>query len=1108
MSLVLAVEPDNAQASILKKILRGRIDAEVLVVSETAAAIQAIHGRVPDLVLVSSLLSPREEDALFAHLRSLDGASHLQTLTIPQLRRGKKQAADGAFSVFRKKKVETTATGCDPALFVQEVESYLARAHELKAHPPVASPINAPPPPPEPAHEPIIQEPVVPHAVAPDALPADSFDSFVSDVPETISQSPVTGSPITDFNAGFESFAQADSAPALSSIFDGTPAPSPSTIEPRSFESVPPPLTFDPVVPALTLEPAWHQPNEMAVVSVEETSVLAESRHVGATAVMSSADEGWVDLELDRLINELGLESSRVEVREREADLAHAEAAAQATLFAEIERVQQEAEERRRAELARLQAEAEEERLRAVNQARADAEEQARNALAAELARVRQEAEQVLAEAEAAKVKELERVQAEAEQARLDEVARLQAEADERADAAARQAHELAEAAQQAREAAEAQVRQARQAAEAETRQAREVAEAAEQARDAAEIQARQAREAAEADARQARELAEAAQQARAAAEAQAREVREAAEIEARQAREAAQLEARQVRAAAEAEAQKAMASELARVRAEVEKTLNGELERARADADALHTAELTRVQAEADAMRVAAAENARVNAEAAASRALETEVNRVRAEAEARLKNEIETIRQEAARTRQAEQSETRQTAEKVREAALRDTRAIAEAANQTLESEIRRVRAEADAKLAAELAKARAEAEQQRNAELEEIKSQVAEMREAAALHARTAAAEAIAQEVKRATAETPRVVRKAPNVVKLKSGSAPVVSPRHALPTPSVARHDTVAGHNSGATASVSPPAAGQDSVDYYNLWKEETPPPPAPVASDPEAESESAFDFSAFIDIARTKKFVWPAAAALLLVLGGGYAANRFWKSDTVAAQPAAVAEPEPTPAPVTPAARLGEIVVEATPAGAAVSLDGVTVGKAPLKLSNVKPGKHTIVLQSSSGAITRKITVKPGETAHLSESIFSGWIAIFSGVPLTISIDGKPHGTTDDGQITLAPGNYNVELSSERFNYHEAKSVHIEPGQIISYSVKLPVTPLHLDAPDGMEVSIDGQSAGVTPLSELTVPIGTHEIAGRGADGAERRKSVEAKADEPAQVNLR
>src|SRR4051812_23841093 len=119
MSIVLAVEPDSTQANILRKILRGRIDADLIVVATKDAAIGALSARVPDLVLVSTLLPPRDEDGLFAHLRSLDGSSHLQTLTIPQLRRRSKPVVQTAFSRFRKKPA-SAPSGCDPDLFLEE----------------------------------------------------------------------------------------------------------------------------------------------------------------------------------------------------------------------------------------------------------------------------------------------------------------------------------------------------------------------------------------------------------------------------------------------------------------------------------------------------------------------------------------------------------------------------------------------------------------------------------------------------------------------------------------------------------------------------------------------------------------------------------------------------------------------------------------------------------------------------------------------------------------------------------------------------------------------------------------------------------------------------
>jgi len=134
--LVLAIEPDLRQAAIVKRVVKERVQAEVVVVDSRDAAIAAIKAAIPDVVLVSMLLSPRDEADLFAHLRTLEGAAHLQTHTIPQLASALGPGEDGGgglFSAFRRKKPSASVpAGCDPDLFADEVRVYLERAAEKK----------------------------------------------------------------------------------------------------------------------------------------------------------------------------------------------------------------------------------------------------------------------------------------------------------------------------------------------------------------------------------------------------------------------------------------------------------------------------------------------------------------------------------------------------------------------------------------------------------------------------------------------------------------------------------------------------------------------------------------------------------------------------------------------------------------------------------------------------------------------------------------------------------------------------------------------------------------------------------------------------------------
>ena len=136
--LVLAIEPDLRQAAIVKRIVREKVLADVAVVDSRDAALEAMRTTMPDVLLLSALMSPRDEDELIAHLRTLEDADHLQTHTIPQLASAlgpnEERASRGLLSAFRRKKKAQGAapSGCDPDMFAEEIRAYLQRAADKK----------------------------------------------------------------------------------------------------------------------------------------------------------------------------------------------------------------------------------------------------------------------------------------------------------------------------------------------------------------------------------------------------------------------------------------------------------------------------------------------------------------------------------------------------------------------------------------------------------------------------------------------------------------------------------------------------------------------------------------------------------------------------------------------------------------------------------------------------------------------------------------------------------------------------------------------------------------------------------------------------------------
>src|SRR5215467_10903703 len=84
MTLIVAIEPDRRQANNVSAMVRHRLKAELLLATSADEAIRALKGRVPDVILTSALLSPKDESVLADWLRTLGAAAaHIQTLTIP-----------------------------------------------------------------------------------------------------------------------------------------------------------------------------------------------------------------------------------------------------------------------------------------------------------------------------------------------------------------------------------------------------------------------------------------------------------------------------------------------------------------------------------------------------------------------------------------------------------------------------------------------------------------------------------------------------------------------------------------------------------------------------------------------------------------------------------------------------------------------------------------------------------------------------------------------------------------------------------------------------------------------------------------------------------------
>ncbi len=205
---------------------------------------------------------------------------------------------------------------------------------------------------------------------------------------------------------------------------------------------------------------------------------------------------------------------------------------------------------------------------------------------------------------------------------------------------------------------------------------------------------------------------------------------------------------------------------------------------------------------------------------------------------------------------------------------------------------------------------------------------------------------------------------------------------------------------------------------------------------------------------------------------------------------------------------------GQLAVQSDPAGATVVVDGVVRGVAPLTVSDLSPGDHQVELRSEGASARHTVTVQAGGTASLLAPLgaapggpVSGWVAVKAPFTLEIREQGRLLGNTDTDRIMMASGRHELELVSDAIGYRSTRVVTVAPGKVSSLALDLPQGAVNLNASPWAEVWIDGQRVGETPIGNLAVPIGPHEIVFKHPQFGEKRHAISVTQGAPVRLSV-
>jgi hypothetical protein len=205
---------------------------------------------------------------------------------------------------------------------------------------------------------------------------------------------------------------------------------------------------------------------------------------------------------------------------------------------------------------------------------------------------------------------------------------------------------------------------------------------------------------------------------------------------------------------------------------------------------------------------------------------------------------------------------------------------------------------------------------------------------------------------------------------------------------------------------------------------------------------------------------------------------------------------------------------GELLVRTDPIGAGVTVDGKYVGRSPVSVPDLAPGTHTVVMQNEMGTQTERVIIENGRTASLVVSMgaankasAAGWIRVEAPTDVQVLENGRIIGSSDFERIMLPVGRHDLEFVNGALGYRERRSVQVTAGQTTTLRPEWPRGSMAINAVPWAEVFIDGNRIAETPIGNVTVPIGPHEVLFRHPELGDRRLSVTVTTGEPLKVGV-
>jgi hypothetical protein len=210
------------------------------------------------------------------------------------------------------------------------------------------------------------------------------------------------------------------------------------------------------------------------------------------------------------------------------------------------------------------------------------------------------------------------------------------------------------------------------------------------------------------------------------------------------------------------------------------------------------------------------------------------------------------------------------------------------------------------------------------------------------------------------------------------------------------------------------------------------------------------------------------------------------------------------------APEAPVPSLSTLTVTTDPPGARVMIDGEARGTSPLTVTDLTVARHRVTVLGENGTAERQVTTESGIASSVVFSLpkapplSAGWLAVSAPFEVQVVERGDVIGTSASPRFLVPSGVHEADLINESLGYTEHRRIEVSPGATVAIKID-PRAPISANARPWAEVLLDGRSIGQTPIANLAVSLGQHQIVFRHPDLGERQQDIVVTAKGPNRI---